>query len=307
MTLSVASVTVAYNPARVLPRQMDVLLRQTHPLQEIIVVDNASCDGTSDLLAQCYPQVTVLKMSENLGMGGALAAGLAYAALEKRHDWVWTFDGDSVPEDGALQALLEGVGSLGNTGTKIGMVAPLPVHAETGICYPPLLWHDGYVKPDADLLRKPVWFADLVISSGCLVRREVVEKIGVPRADFFIDFVDFEYCLRARSQGYQIAVVNGCKLEHEIGSARRVQIPGYCGLWPEHAPWREYYISRNMVHTAWRLYPNRRTKQFVVRHLIRHAGGALFFGSNKLACLRKIAQGVWDGRKASLGVRFRPS
>ena len=129
----------------------------------------------------------------------------------------------------------------------------------------------------------------------------------MPRADFFIDFVDFEYCLRARSRGYQIAVVNGCKLEHEIGKARKVQIPGFHGLWPDHAPWREYYISRNMVHAAWWLYPNRRTKQFVVRHLIRHAGGALFFGSNKLACLRMIAQGFWDGRRANLGVRFRPS
>jgi GT2 family glycosyltransferase len=307
MTPSVASVTVAYNSAHVLPRQMEALLRQTRPLQEIVVVDNASTDSTSDLLTQRYPQVTVLKMPENVGMGGALAAGLAYAALKKRHDWVWTFDGDSVPDDRALQILLEGFGSLGNAETKIGMLAPLPVHLETGTCYPPLLWRDGFVKPSADLLRKPVWFADLVISSGCMVRREVVETIGLPRADFFIDFVDFEYCLRARSQGYQIAVVNGCKLEHEIGNARKVQFPGFRGLWPVHAPWREYYISRNMVHTAWWLYPNRRTKQFVVCHLIRHAGGALFFGSNKLACLGKIAQGFWDGRRANLGVRFRPN
>ena len=147
MTLSVASVTVAYNPARFLPRQIEALLRQTRPLQEIVVVDNASSDDTCELLAERYPQVTVLKMSENLGMGGALAAGLAYAALEKQHDWVWTFDGDSMPDDRALQALLEGADSLGNAGTKIGMVAPLPVHAESGIPYPPLLWDDGFVKP----------------------------------------------------------------------------------------------------------------------------------------------------------------
>jgi hypothetical protein len=44
-----------------------------------------------------------------------------------------------------------------------------------------------------------------------------------------------------------------------------------------------------------------------VRHLVRHAGGVLLFGSNKLACLGRMAQGFWDGRKASLGIRFRPS
>lgn len=70
-TPAVASVTVAHNAARVLPRQMEALLRQTRSLQEIIVVDNASTDGTSELLAERYPQVTVLRIPENLGAGGA--------------------------------------------------------------------------------------------------------------------------------------------------------------------------------------------------------------------------------------------
>jgi glycosyltransferase involved in cell wall biosynthesis len=61
-TLSIASVTVAYNAAHILPRQIDALFRQTHPLQEIIVVDNASTDGTAAMLAKNYPQVTVLRM-----------------------------------------------------------------------------------------------------------------------------------------------------------------------------------------------------------------------------------------------------
>ena len=166
MSLSVASVTVVYNDARVLPRQIEALLRQTRPVQEIVVVDNASTDGTSALLADRYPQVKVLRMSENLGVGGGVAAGLAYAALERRHDWIWTFDADSAPNDDTLEALLEATESLGNTDGEVGMAAPLPIHQETGTCYPPLLWRDGYVKPSAELLRQPIWFADLVIGSG---------------------------------------------------------------------------------------------------------------------------------------------
>ena len=45
----------------------------------------------------------------------------------------------------------------------------------------------------------------------------MVEAIGLPRADFFMDFFDFEYCLRARSHGYRIAVITRSKLAHEIG------------------------------------------------------------------------------------------
>jgi len=51
MTLSLASVSVAYNSAKVLSRQMEALAHQTRPLQEIIVVDNASSDGTDEFLA----------------------------------------------------------------------------------------------------------------------------------------------------------------------------------------------------------------------------------------------------------------
>jgi GT2 family glycosyltransferase len=306
VSLSVASVTVVYNDARVLPRQIDALLRQTRPLQEIVVVDNASTDGTSELLADRYPQVKVLRMSENLGVGGGAAAGLAYAALERRHDWTWTFDADSAPNNDTLEVLLEATESLGNTDGEVGMAAPLPIHRETGTYYPPLLWRDGYVKPSAELLRQPIWFADLVIGSGCMVRRDVVEKVGLPRADFFMYFLDYEYCLRVRSHGYKIAIITRSHFAHEVGNARRVRLPGYSRLWPDYAPWREYYLSRNMAYTAWWLYPSRGTKMFVVTHLARHAGGVLLFSSNKLASLKKMVQGFWDGHRASLGIRFRP-
>jgi GT2 family glycosyltransferase len=307
MSLSVASLTVAYNGARVLQQHIEALLTQVRPLQELIVVDNASSDGTSALIAKRYPQVTLLRLPENLGVGAGLAAGLTYAALEKHHDWVWTFDQDSVPNDDALGALLEGTESLGDVEGEVGIAAALPVHTQTGICYPPLLWRDGYVQPSAEQLQQPIWFADLVISSGCMVRRDVVEKVGLPRADLFMYFVDFEYCLRVRSHGYKIAVVTRSRFAHEIGSAREVRLPGYSRLWPDRAPWGEYYVSRNMTYAAWWLYPSSRTKRFVVRHLARHAGGVLLFGSDKLACLRKMAQGFSDGRRATLGIRFRPS
>jgi GT2 family glycosyltransferase len=306
MTLSVASVTVAYNAASALPQQMEALLRQTHPLQEIVVVDNASTDCTRTLLADRYPQVTVLKLPENLGAAGAWSAGLAYAALQKRHDWVWTFDDDSAPDADALQNLVTGIETFRSTDDEIGMVAPLPVHRETGTCYTPLFWRDGFVKPSAELLNQPIWFADLVILSGCMVCREVVENIGLPRSDFFMDLFDFEYCLRAGSHGYKIAVVTPARVAHEIGNARKVWLPGYSRAWPNHAPFREYYMSRNLAYTAWWLYPSRSTKRFVMGRLLRHAGGVLLFSSNKLACFEKMAQGFLDGCQARLGIRFRP-
>ena len=306
MSFSVASVTVAFNAARVLPRQIEALLRQAYPVEEIIVVDNASTDDTGAMLAKRYPQVTVLRMEENLGAAGAWAAGLSYAALNKKYDWVWTFDDDSVPPADSLARLLGGIGSLNGTQAEVGIIAPMPVHRETGTCYPPLLWRNGFIRASTKEMQNPLWFADLTIASGSLVRGEVVGKIGLPRADFFMDFFDYEYALRARSHGYKIAVVPGAELGHTIGNARKVWWAGGSRLWTSYAPWREYYNSRNMTYAGWHLYANRGTKRFVMRHLLRHAGAVMLFSPKKLACLWKMAQGCRDGYRGKLGIRFRP-
>jgi len=182
----------------------------------------------------------------------------------------------------------------------------LPVNQELEVSAMPWFWDNGFVKPPAEMLCHSVLFPDLVITSGSMVRREVVEAIGLPRSDFFMDFVDYEYCLRARSLGYKIAVVTRAKLFHEIGEARTVRFLGRRSFWSDHRPFREYYMSRNLVYSAWWLYPGLQTKRSVLRHLARHALGVVLFGSHKLACLEKILQGFWDGRRATLGVRFQP-
>ncbi len=306
MRPSVASVTMAFNAANALPRQLEALLAQTQPLQEIIVVDNASTDGTSAMLAERFPQITVIRMTENLGAAGAWAAGLNYAALQKGHDWVWTFDDDSVPDAKALETLLLGVETFGPTETEIGMLATLPVDRETGRSYRPFLWRDGFVEGSVALLKQPVWMADLVIASGSMVRRELVEKIGLPRADFFMDIFDLEYCIRARSQGYKIAVVTDAKLTHEIGDTRTINIPGYKRLWMNQPPWREYYISRNLTYLAWWLWPNRAVKRSIARYLLIHAVQVLLFSTKKLHCLARMVQGFRDGLRGRLGIRLTP-
>ncbi len=257
------------------------------------------------MLAERYPQVTVLRMARNLGAAGGWAEGLRYAALEKGYDWVWTFDDDSIPGGDALEQLLAG-GTLLGTGPEFGMMVPLPMNETTGIPYPPLLWQEGFVKPSLELLQRPLWFADLAITSGSLVRSEVVRSVGLPRAEFFMDFFDFEYCLRMRSQGFLIGVVTNCHFDHKIGNARNIRIPGLNRLWPDYAPWREYYLSRNMVYAAWHLYPTGRTKSFVRNHLLRHAAGVVLFGKNRASALYKMFQGFCDGKRARLGIRFLP-
>ena len=304
---SVASVTVSYNSRDILPSHLDALLRQSSRLNEIVVVDNASTDGTGDLLRERYPQVTLLRLPSNLGVGGGYATALEYAA--KQHDWVWLLDGDSVPREDALGALLQEVERLEDARhvqDRIGILASLGVHSATQSLYTGWLWRNGLMTPPTNELLEAVCFVDAVISSGSLVRREVVETVGLPRSDFFIDFVDFEYCLRIRAHGYRIGVVRSSLLEHSIGSPRKVRFLGLARVWTDHVPWREYYMSRNQTYTVWHDYPQWRNKGYVVRQLMRHAAGVILFGEQKLACLIMMAIGFLDGCRGRLGIRFRP-
>ena len=65
-------------------------------------------------------------------------------------------------------------------------------------------------------------------------------------------------------------------------------------------------MSRNLTYAAFWLYPASKTKQFAVLHLFRHAVAILLFGAQKAASLKKLLQGVVDGRRGRLGVRFLP-
>ncbi len=304
-SVSVASITVTYNGAAAIRLHLESLRAQTCRLAEIIVVDNASTDNTRQLVEAEFPEVTFIHLPDNVGVAGGLAAGLKCAALTKRYDWVWTFDQDSMPAPDALAQLLSAFENSGQD-DSLAMVAPVCRHTETGMSYPALVWR-GYrfalsePSPTCD-----VGFVDMVISSGSLIRSSAVTEVGLPNEDFFIDFVDYEYCLRLRKHGFRIAVVRKAILEHSIGSPTTFTIFGRKTSWADHDPWREYYMTRNEIFTIWRHRPRLATKLFVLHRLAHHAIGIILFGKQKSACLRMIARGTFDGLAGRLGIRYLP-
>jgi rhamnosyltransferase len=174
------------------------------------------------------------------------------------------------------------------------------VHESTQRRYPGMRWRNGWRKCAAT---SEVEFVDAVISSGSLVRGEHVRKAGLPRADFFIDYVDFEHCLRLRKHGYRIAVVRDSLLEHAVGSPRTIRLAAFSHTWADHEPWREYYKTRNEVFTIWTHDPRWPAKFAIISRLLKHALGILIFGKNKLACLKMMYLGFSDGLAGRLGFR----
>lgn len=198
MCSSVNAVIVTYNRKDLLRESMDAVLSQTVKLNKLIVIDNASTDGTEAVLEEYknkYGNVVSFKMSKNYGGAGGFYYGIRKAYLDGC-DYVWAMDDDTIPSESALEELL-------TARTKIeGQVSFLasavygpegePMNVP-GICMD--LASNGYQD----------WYYYLKdsivkISSATLVSLlfdcNAIKKIGAPHPDFFIWGDDTEYTLR---------------------------------------------------------------------------------------------------------------
>ena len=293
------------NDEGVIEQALDALRRQTRPPDAVVIVDNASTDGT---LARTFPErVAVIRNPTNLGTSGAVRAGFAYA-LEHAFDWIWVFDADSVPEPGVLENLL-------------GFFGRLPAAAQEQVCFlacravgasgeykgQPILFTPSGIKilplaADAGYSR-----CDCILWSGSLYRMAAVAKIGLPSADYVLDVAELEYGYRARQLGFTSYTVHSSVIHHDVGRdpgttrTRRFELPLY-----EVPPIRCYYTCRNLFYFALYDFPEGRFG------LLRSMGWRMLLlplsflleprkrGKQMRACWR----GIWHGATGNILARY---
>lgn len=199
-TRTVAAVVVTYNRRDLLVECLNALRAQSRPLDRIIVVDNASTDGTAEMLAGITEPVHVVSLTRNTGGAGGFAAGLAVAVAEEV-DAVWLLDDDTIPEPGSLAELVR---------VRDGYPGPTPALTASRV-----VWTDGRdhpmntprTRPGADpasveaaasVGARPVRSASFV---SILVDAAAARRTGLPVADYFLWNDDFEYTARLLRTG----------------------------------------------------------------------------------------------------------
>ncbi|MBD8868718.1 glycosyltransferase family 2 protein [Nocardioides donggukensis] len=210
----IVAVVVTFNRRALLERLLAVL-RRTPGLAEVVVVDNASTDGTGELLASADGTgvpVHAVTLPENRGGAGGFHAGLALA-LERGADLAWLMDDDGVPEDGCLAALLEHGDEFDFWGPAV-----LAEQDPSRLCFPIRIpGGSSVVHRMADVEAAAVGgvVPDIVIPfNGVLVTRALAERIGLPREEFFIWGDDVEYLWRAQRDGARVGTVVGSRFLH---------------------------------------------------------------------------------------------
>ena len=245
MTPRVAAVIVTWNRLRLLRRLVRSLEDATVRPAVVVVVDNASEDGTAQWLRawdSALP-LRVVSLPENTGGAGGFHAGIR-AALAEDVDLLWLMDDDGLPTPDCLERLLERRGW--------DLWGPLVV-AEGDprqLCFPirlPGRRHVVRTVAEAAAAAERGAIADVVIPfNGVLMTPSLAERIGLPRREFFIWGDDVEYLWRARRSGARVATLVGARFHHpatdELGSPMAFGLTTY-----NHTPseLKHYCLVRN--------------------------------------------------------------
>jgi GT2 family glycosyltransferase len=283
------AVVVTFNRKELLQKCLESITGQSCGPDRILVVNNASTDGTTGMLNEhgwLERGIELLTLTKNAGGAGGFAAGIR-EAIEDGADWIWMMDDDAEPHPTALAELMKVAnnprnvyGSLATKGTDTS-------------------WTTTLLDPNQHVVDN---VADVPDSArvqslpflGFMIHRELVQEIGLPDAGYFIAADDIEYCLRAERAGAQLIIAGQSRIEHPKSDRYEANRPGRRLICLRLPPWKRYYDTRNRMLIARKYYGVRMLTQTIPGSFVR-LYAALRYEPRKLAQLWAFCAGMFDG------------
>ncbi len=216
----VVSIVVTYNRKEQLRRNLMKLLSQTVKC-DVIIVDNASVDGTGDMIAAEFSKtVQYYNTGKNLGGAGGFAFGLQ-KAMEAGYPYAWLMDDDVVPEPDSLAMLLWADKKLGG---NWGMLSSVAKWSDGSICKANRQKKSlfRFVR-DRELSTQKLIRVQMVSMVSMLVKTDVVREIGLPKAEYFIWTDDYDFSGRV-AEKYPVYIVTPSVVVHEMKENRKADI-----------------------------------------------------------------------------------
>lgn len=237
----IVAVIVCYLPDI---NQLQLLCSSVSPqVSHIVLVDNSEPSQlvTSPLFDSA--NTSLLSMPKNVGLAKAQNEGIM-KALSLGAEYVVVFDQDSEPGSDLIQKLHESFHCANQRSINLACVGARPY----------CVFEEQAVKPKLQKAYQCVGdlsFVRQIIASSMMISKRAVEEVGLMEAELFIDGVDHEWCWRAASKGFRVAIDERCVMPHRLGEARGSVL----GLrYKVGSPVRLYYQFRNILLLSRRGY-----------------------------------------------------
>jgi GT2 family glycosyltransferase len=221
--------------------------------ERIVLVDNASSDGSVEAVLAAEPGVRVLRNERNLGYGHGTNRGVQLA-LDEGADAVFLVNNDVLTPEGVLGGLERAFAD----DPALGVVGPRVLYRRES----DLVWSAGgaltfrrnlstlrgHRRPDGPEYERTL-DVDYVAGCSMLVRREVFERVGLLDGEYFAYHEDVEFCLRARQQGFAVRCVGALSVLHDAhGSTGGGYNPRRKYMMAVNTPW---FLRRHGTPLRW--------------------------------------------------------
>jgi GT2 family glycosyltransferase len=244
----VSIIIVNYNGRHVLGELFESLDRQTCPAEEVIMVDNASTDGSVDFVKERFPWVQIIVSPMNVGFAEGNNIGFANA----RSEYIALLNNDTVVDEGWLGELvrtLDGDKRAGAAVSKIYLAADNPIIDCAGAEFNNLglVWGRGANQADRGQFDIKCESPSLT-ACAALLRRSALEGAPLFDRELFMYYEEFDLALRLRGNGHTIVYIPTSVVHHKRSQSVK-------GLAKKAVLFQQFYGNRNRIKIVMKYYP----------------------------------------------------
>ena len=264
-------------------------------VSDLIIVNN----GSREDLPPVENGLKIYNLQKNYGVAYAQNFGVKIA-LENGASHILLLDQDSVPEATMVKNLISAYDDLLINGYRVAAVGPNYLDTRQGKA-------DVFVYREGTKLKRRnrskdgnIVKVDFLIASGCMIPREAFTAVGFMEDDFFIDYVDIEWGLRAGASGWSLFGVYSANMKHSLGD-KWVSLGKR--KFPMHSALRNYYQFRNAISLCRRPWVTRAWRVVLIVRLVKQFLAFGIFAERRVAHIRLMTIGIFHGLIGRMGVK----